>query len=374
MKLTLQRSHLTNALSRILSVVSTKTSLPVLSNVLVDASIEGEIALSATNLDASASCRIRGQVTQAGAVTLPAKRLAAIVRELPAEMVALEVSAANQALITSGSSVFRVPGISRDDFPAIPAVPDGTAWRLKQEVLAMLLRQVTYAQSRDETRFVLNGVLLQFKEGHLTAVATDGRRLAWARHPLGAETPAEAAFILPAAFVATLGRMLGIGQEVALQFSERRCAFRLATDADGSGLVGDLELSSKLVEAKYPDFTQVLPKEQAARVEFDRTTLQNAIHRAALVCSDKANTVALHFAPHVLAITARSPDVGDAREELPTAYDGPEVTIAFNPAFLLDPLGAFAQDKVALGIKDDVSPATVEVPECTCVVMPVRLN
>ena len=374
MKFSTNRVHLAQGLAQILSVAGSRMSLPVLSNVLIEAA-DGLVSFTATNLDVSVRCRIKGGVTSPGSVALPAKRLSAIVRELPAETVTLEVSRGMQVILRSGASIYRIPGGSRDDFPSLADVPEekGGACQLKQDVFAQQLRCVAYAQCRDETRYIINATLLEFRGGRLTTVATDGRRLACATRTLEQGPARDVNLIIPARTIADLMRLLGTGTQMSLRFTDRNCAFRIDTEGDDSGLTGDVELISKLVDGVYPNYRAVLPKGPAQRLEIDRQAMRDALHRAALVCSEKSNAVTLMFSADLLDITAQSPEFGDAHEKLPITYGGAGVRVAGNPEFLMDPLRAFPEDRVAFGFKDETSPMTIGENDTLCVVMPVRL-
>ncbi|MDD2765980.1 MAG: DNA polymerase III subunit beta [Opitutaceae bacterium] len=373
MKLSINRSHLETALARVLSVVSGKTSLPILSHVLMEAE-PGQLTLTATNLDLTIRCRLQAEVTQKGAITLPAKRLAAIVRELPQESVEIDVSANLQARIQSGASRFRVPGAGPLDFPAVGQAPAGARARLKQTDLNQLLREIAYAQSKDEVRYVLNGALLEFKGGVVNGIATDGRRLAKAACALTQQPAGDATMIVPGKTVTEILRLLGAGESVGIAFDAQHIAFGIATEQDGAGLIGEIELLSKLIQGNFPNYRQVIPKEGQQKIRLSREGLREAVHRVALVCTDKANIVGLKFTAQRLEITACSPDIGEARESLAIEFSGAPAEIGVNPLYLLDPLGALEQDEITLGIKDGVNPLTIQNGDFTCVIMPVRLT
>jgi DNA polymerase-3 subunit beta len=234
---------------------------------------------------------------------------------------------------------------------------------------------VAYAQSTDETRFILNGVYFNFKDQKLSLVATDGRRLALVSKEM--ETPAakSGAIILPAKTVNELVRLLDKGAKVKISFSDRKAAFQIATDKDTSGLVDSIYLYSKVVEGNYPNYLQVIPKETHQRIKLERELFLQCIHRAGLVCSDKSNSVKIKLTSNLLEITAQSPDFGEAHESMAISYSGPELQVAFNPAFVMDPLRALTKDEVYFELKDEVSPGVFKTLDSfICVIMPVRLS
>ena len=374
MKFKINRDHFASGLAQVLNVVGSKATMPILSNVLIEAE-KDQISLTTTNLDLGIRCRIKAEVKEAGAVTLPVKRLATIVRELPNVDVTFDAAPNHQVKLSSGGSNFRIMGIGREDFPPLAEIGDDKAYSLEQAELAGMLRSVAYAQSTDETRFILNGVYFNFKDQKLSLVATDGRRLALVSKEM--ETPAakSGAIILPAKTVNELVRLLDKGAKVKISFSDRKAAFQIATDKDTSGLIDNIYLYSKVVEGNYPNYLQVIPKETHQRIKLERELFLQCIHRAGLVCSDKSNSVKIKLTSNLLEITAQSPDFGEAHESMAISYSGPELQVAFNPAFVMDPLRALAKDEVYFELKDEVSPGVFKTLDSfICVIMPVRLS
>lgn len=375
MKFKVNRDHFTNGLAQVLNVVGSRPTMPVLSNVLIEA--EGDhLDLTTTNLDLGIRCRVKASVGQAGAVTLPVRRLAGIVRELPSLDVQVEVSPNHQVKLTSGGSNFRIMGIPRDDFPPLPEFTDEQVFTLEQNTLGQMLASVAYAQSQDESRYFLNGVYFHFSDGKLTLVATDGRRLALTHEPLDFGGKSGGSLILPAKTVAEISRLLTKAEKftVALAFNERRVAFRMEVADEASGLTDKIHLISKVVEGNYPNYQQVIPKEVHQRVKVERELFLQCIHRAALVTSDKSNSVKIKLSTNLLEITAASPDFGEAHESLAVEYSGPDLQVAFNPGFVMDPLRALTKDQIVFELKDEVSPGVFKTDgNFLCVIMPVRL-
>jgi DNA polymerase-3 subunit beta len=374
MKFKINRDHFASGLAQVLNVVGSKATMPILSNVLIEAE-KDQISLTTTNLDLGIRCRIKAEVKETGAVTLPVRRLATIVRELPNVDVTLDAAPNHQVKLSSGGSNFRIMGIGREDFPPLAEIGEEKAYSLEQAELGAMLRNVKYAQSTDETRFILNGVYFSFRDQKLSLVATDGRRLALMSKEM--ETPAarSGSIILPMKTVEELTRLLEKGTKVKVSFTDRKAAFQIATDKDNSGLIDHVYLYSKVVEGSYPNYQQVIPKETHQRIKLERELFLQCIHRAALVCSEKANSVKIKLSTNLLEITAQSPDFGEAHESMAISYSGPELQVAFNPAFVMDPLRALAKDEVFFELKDEVSPGVFKTLESfICVIMPVRLS
>ncbi len=374
MKFKINRDHFASGLAQVLNVVGSKATMPILSNVLIEAE-KDQISLTTTNLDLGIRCRIKAEVKEAGAVTLPVKRLATIVRELPNVDVTFDAAPNHQVKLSSGGSNFRIMGIGREDFPPLAEIGDDKDFTLEQAELAGMLRSVAYAQSTDETRFILNGVYFNFKDQKLSLVATDGRRLALVSKEMETPVAKSGAIILPAKTVSELVRLLDKGAKVKISFSDRKAAFQIATDKDTTGLIDNIYLYSKVVEGNYPNYLQVIPKETHQRIKLERELFLQCIHRAGLVCSDKSNSVKIKLTSNLLEITAQSPDFGEAHESMAISYSGPELQVAFNPAFVMDPLRALAKDEVYFELKDEVSPGVFKTLDSfICVIMPVRLS
>ena len=374
MKFKINRDHFANGLAQVLNVVGSKATMPILSNVLIEAE-KDQISLTTTNLDLGIRCKIKAEVKETGAVTLPVKRLATIVRELPSVDVAVDASPNHQVKLASGGSNFRIMGIGKEEFPPLPEFGDEKAYSLEQGELATMLRSVAYAQSTDETRYILNGVYFNFKDAKLALVATDGRRLALVSKEMEVPASSAGAIILPARTVGELLRLLDKGEKVKINFNDRRAAFQIATDTDNSGLVDSVYLYSKVVEGNYPNYQQVIPKETHQRIKLERELFLQCVHRAALVCSEKSNSVKIKLSSNLLEITAQSPDFGEAHESMAIGYSGPELQVAFNPAFVMDPLRALTKDEVFFEVKDEVSPGVFKTLDSfICVIMPVRLS
>lgn len=374
MKFKINRDHFSNGLAQVLNVVGSKAAMPILSNVLIEAE-KDHISLTTTNLDLGIRCRIKAEVKEGGSVTLPVKRLATIVRELPNVDVTVDAGANHQVKIASGGSNFKIMGIGAEEFPKLPDTAEDKSFSLEQGELAGMLGNVAYAQSTDETRYILNGVYFNFRDGKLALVATDGRRLALVSKEMAVPAANAGAIILPAKTVAELLRLLGKGDKLTIAFNDRRAAFQIDTNKDNSGLTDAIYLFSKVVEGNYPNYQQVIPKETHQRIKLERELFLQCVHRAALVTSEKSNSVKIKLSANKLEITASSPDFGESHESVAIDYSGPDLQVAFNPQFIMDPLRALTKDEVFFELKDEVSPGVFKTLESfVCVIMPVRLS
>ena len=374
MKFKINRDHFANGLAQVLNVVGSKATMPILSNVLIEAE-KDQISLTTTNLDLGIRCKIKAEVKEKGSVTLPVKRLATIVRELPNVDVTFDAAPNHQVKLSSGGSNFRIMGIGKEEFPPLPEFGDEKAYTLEQGELTAMQTSVAYAQSSYETRYILKGHYFNFKDSKLSLVATDGRRLALVSKEMEVPAASAGAIILPAKTVSELMRLLDKGEKLKINFNERRAAFQISTDKDTSGLIENVYLYSKVVEGNYPNYHQVIPKETHQRIKLERELFLQCVHRAALVCSEKSNSVKIKLSSNLLEITAQSPDFGEAHESMAIGYSGPELQVAFNPTFVMDPLRALTKDEIFFELKDEVSPGVFKTLESfICVIMPVRLS
>ena len=368
MNLTITKDQIIAGLQAVQNVVSTRTTLPILSNVLIRA--EGShVELTATDLDVTVACKVEAKVVKPGATTLPVKKLFGIVRELQGE-IEIETDEKNLSSIRSGSSYFKIHGLAADEFPPLPKFKDEKKVSLSQENIRGMIRKTSFAVSTDESRYVLNGIFISLKEGKMTFVATDGRRLALVDEEVDISEKSAGEFIVPAKAVNELNRLLQDKGDVELKFGENQASFALKNETGFSVL-----LITKLIEGNYPNYRQVIPGEAKERIGVGREELVQALRRAEIMTSEKANSVKLAFGKNLLTITANSPEVGEARETMAINYKGKELAIAFNPRYLIDPLNALTEDEVFIELIDELSPGVVKINgPFLYVVMPMRLN
>jgi DNA polymerase-3 subunit beta len=364
MKFSVTKEKLLECLQQVQNVVSTRTTLPILSNVLLQTN-GSEVRLTTTDLDVGVRGSFEAQIEKEGATTLPARRLFTIIRELPSSEIQFDVDGKNAASIRSGQSFFKILGLPEEEFPPLPKFDDSKVVTIRQKDLRDGLRKTSYAISTDETRYVLNGVLFSFKDNKLTLVATDGRRLAMLDIDLEFPRSHEADIIVPTKAVTELQRLLTDDGDVRVSVGGSQIAF----DLNNSLLV------SKLIEGNYPNYRQVIPGEMKERVTLERETFLNSLRRVSLLASDKSNSIKLNFSKNNIDITANTPEVGEAKESLPVAYKGREFSIAFNPEFLMAPLRNLVEDEIFLDLIDEMSPGVIKIQSpFLYVLMPMRIS
>jgi DNA polymerase-3 subunit beta len=369
MNLTISKEQIINGLQAVQNVVSTRTTLPILSNVLLRA--EGDrLEFTATDLDVTISCGVEASVKKAGNTTVPVKKLFGIVRELNNPEIEIEVDDKNACSIRSGSSFYKINGLSADEFPPLPKFKDDKKVVLPQEKVKGMMKKTSFAISTDESRYVLNGIFISLKEHKMTMVATDGRRLALVDEEVDVTEKSQGEFIVPAKAVNELNRLLTDKGEVEVRYSDNQAAFTLKDDKGFSILI-----ITKLIEGNYPNYRQVIPAETKERIALGREEFLHALRRAEIMTSEKSNSVKMAFTKNNLAITANSPEVGEARESLAINYKGKEMAIAFNPKYVIDPLNALTDDEVFLELIDELSPGVLKINgPFLYVVMPMRLS
>lgn len=374
MKFKINRDHFATGLQQVLNVVGTRATMPILSNVLIEAR-EATVTLSTTNLDIGIRAKIQAEVIRPGAITLPVRKLAMIVKELPSLDVEVDATT-QQAKIFSGNAIFRIMGMNAEEFPPLATFNDNRSFVLPQLDLLRMLKSVSYAQSTDDSRYIMNGVYFNFEVGKLTLAATDGRRLAIISKELDVTEDNIGSLTLPARTVEQVERLLGQGETARIAFNERQVAFEISTSTGSpEGLVDSIYLVSKVVDGVYPNYRQVIPRDSDLHVKLNRETFANCVRRAAIVASDKNHSVRLKIANNKVEVTSSSSEVGDSSDSVAVEYSGPDVQVAFNPQFLLDPLKALSRDEVILEFKDELNPGVFRTPDSfLCVIMPLRLN
>ncbi len=369
MKLTIAKDQLTLGLQSVQNIVGSRTTLPILSNVLLRAA-DNQLELTATDLDVTITCVVEAQVVKAGATTVPVKKLFSIVRELGVPEADLEVDDKHSCAIRAGASFFRINGLPAEEFPPMPNLADRKKVTLPQDKLRGMLRRTAFAVSTDETRYVLNGIFMSFKDHKATMVATDGRRLALTDEEVDVAAECQGEFIMPSKAINELTRLLQDKGEAEISFSENQAAIRLRGES-----VPPVTIVTKLVEGSYPNYRQVIPAESRERIGLMREEFLQALRRAEIMTSDKTNSVKLAFGKNALAITANTPEVGEARETLAINFKGREIAVAFNPSYLLDALKALDVDEVFFELTDELSPGVVKINgPFLYVIMPMRMN
>ncbi|MEX0692172.1 MAG: DNA polymerase III subunit beta [Gemmatimonadales bacterium] len=367
MKFTITREKLQEGLVAVAASVPTKTTLPVLSNILVEA-IKGGLRLSGTDLDIAVSTVVPADVDVEGAVTLPAKKLVDIVRELPSAAIRVTGAGEQRVTLECGRSRFKLLGIPKDEFPSFPPVSFDKAWKVAATDLQKLISHVAFAASNEESRPILNGVLWELRPERMRMVATNGHRLARMDVPSkGAKTSAD--LIVPPKALEQIRRLFGSADEIEIAKSDNHLGFR----------AGDTLVFTRLIEGPYPNYEQVIPRENDKAATVDKQALASTLRRVGVVASDQTHRVRLAFSSGTLKFTVSTPDLGEAHDELAVTYDGEPIEIGFNATYLLEILKFMPTEEVRITMKAPERAATLEPAgwddpaQYLCLVMPLRL-
>lgn len=371
MELGLAREELVQALYLTQGVVERRNTLPILSNVLLEAA-DDALLVTASDLEIGIRRKCGASVKKRGAVTVNARKLYEIAREIPADAVLLRALGTGLVEVQGGRSHFRMVSLDAKDFPELPfgsGASGGARIRVTGKLLGSMIDRTVFAVSTDETRFNLSGVLLEVPSSEeLRMVATDGHRLALVSRAVAGAQSAHS-ITLPRKGLQELRRLLetGVDEEVEIVVSPRE--LRL--------LASGVELFMRAIEGEFPDYRQVIPKETSNRVQVGRDDLLSAVRRVSLLASERSRGVKLQLERGRLEISANSPDLGDASEELEVEYAGEAMVVGFNGRYLLDVLAVHGEgDHIEIGLTNAVGPGTVrseEDPDYTYVIMPMRL-
>ena len=369
MKVSVMQENLARGLSVVSRAVSSRSTLPVLGNVLIRTEDAG-LKLTATNLEIGITYWVPGKIDADGAITVPAKLLADIVAGLPAgDRVDLQLQAGDTLSIRSGRYETHVKGIDAEEFPAIPTAGERPTTRISQKVLRQALNETTFAAASDEARPILTGVLCRFEGDQLTLAAADNYRIA-VKTIATLDPVEETSIVVPARSLNELSRVLADvddAVDIVLAPSKNQILFHL----DG------IDLVSRLIDGQFPNYQQVVPKSHTTRSVIDREELLKAVRLAALIASAAANIVKLGVGvdgePGVIVTAAA--EVGDNEGRVEATVEGDGTTIAFNARYLVDVLQNVSAEQFALELNGPLSPGVfrpIGDDAYTHVVMPVR--
>jgi DNA polymerase-3 subunit beta len=377
MKITIERAALLKALGHIQSVVERRNTIPILSNVLLEATSAkggaGKLSLTATDMDVAFVETVPAEIAKAGSTTVQAHTLYEIVRKLPeGSQVGIEWSAEKgQVALRAGRSSFSLAALPADDFPKMAAGELPHAFEILAEDLKTLIDKTRFAISTEETRYYLNGIYIHAtKSGGvdvLRAVATDGHRLARLEMPLPDGAAKIPGVILPRKTVMEVRKLIDeTAGAVQVSLSDTRVRFAF----------GDAVLVSKLIDGAFPDYERVIPSGNDKTMEVDRKLFAAAVDRVATISTEKSRAVKLAATKGLLSLTANSPDAGTASEEIEVSYQGPAIEIGFNARYLLDIAEQIEGENATFKMADAASPTVVADaadPSALYVLMPMRV-
>jgi DNA polymerase III subunit beta len=349
MKFTITREQLQEGLSAVAAAVPSKTTLPVLANILLEATKDG-LRLSGTDLDIAVSTVVPAAVDQEGAITLPARKLVELVRELPSAGIRITTQGEQRVTIECGRSKFKLLGLPREEFPSFPQVAfDGTSKTTARE-LQKLVAHVAFAASTEESRPVLNGVLWQLLPDRMRMVATNGHRLAKMEIPMQSTVAQQAELIVPPKALEQFRKLFDADDEIEIGRSDNHLGFRSATT----------QVFTRLIEGPYPNYEQVIPRENDKVATAEKSSVMAALRRMSIVASDQTHRIRMSFGDGSCRLSVTTPDLGEAQEEITVQYEGEPLDIGFNANYLLEVLKYMPTDEVRMTFKAPERAATVE--------------
>ena len=393
MKVSIEKNELLKGIQAVIDIVPSKTALPVLSNILIDANNGSDVCLSATDLDISITCKLSATIEDPGATTVPARKFSEIVRELPDESLSLTAEEGRVTLQrqSGAEGTYALMSVPADDFPELPSEIEGPEIAFLSDededsenasadsnVLSEMISKTVFAVSRDETRPVLTGVLWQIGNGRMTMVATDGHRLVkYSRIQDGLPDDNRDAIIPPRALNHVV-KLMGGGVDLQkAQLGQSHVLFSLG-DEDSEDTV---QIFSRLIEGPYVDFEQVIPQNNGKRLRVLNSQLLPAVRRVSILASAQTHQLRLELQKNELALSATSQEIGgEARESMGVEYDEDEMTIGYNSGYLLDVLRRISCDEVLFELDSAVAAGIIrpgeqlEGEDYLCLLMPLRLN
>jgi DNA polymerase-3 subunit beta len=374
MKFSIGKAELLRGVGRIQSIVEKRNTMPILANLYLDAhkeGKEGQLELAATDLEVGIRSVQAADVKKPGKITVSAKKLYEILRELPDEPVQIEASPNSYLSLRCARASFDLAGNAAEEYPALPSLVPGETVSVAGVLLGQMIERTMYAASADETRYNLNGVFVEFiaETQKIRMVATDGHRLAYVDRPLGVDLKSlGSGVIIPRKGLAELKRLVDEedSDEVELGFEGSSALVRKR----------GVTLSMRLIEGEFPNYRQVIPKPGKHQIVMPTESLVHALRRVIVIAAERSRAVKLELGAGTLRLSSNNPDLGEAREELDVDYMGEELAVAFNARYLLDALSYLGAKEVRLGFQDAVSPAQVapaDDADSLAVVMPMRL-
>jgi DNA polymerase-3 subunit beta len=366
MRFTITREKLQEGLAAVTPAVPNKTTLPVLANLLVQTTDKG-IRISGTDLDIAVSTEVTADVEAVGAITIPARKLSEIARELPPAPVKISATGDQRITLECGRSKFKLLGLPKSEFPSFPAVQFDKAVRIPSGDLQKLIQHTAFAASTEESRPILNGVLWELRADLMRMVATNGHRLAKMEVPVSGGQKAD--LIIPPKALEQIRRLFAAEEELEVAQGENHLGFRSPFTS----------VFTRLIEGPYPGYEQVIPKDNDKYAILDKAAFTSALKRMSVVASDQTHRIRLSFNAGMLKFSVSTPDLGEAQDELPIRYDGDPLDIGFNAAYLLEILRQMPTEEVRMTFRAPERASTLEPEGWTdptkylCLLMPLRL-
>lgn len=368
----INREDFLQGLSRVQNVVERKNTVPILSNVLIEGN-DDKLKMLATDMEVGISGYVDASIKSQGSVTLSARKLFEIIKELPAESaITVQVKEDNLSEITCGSSAFELKGLPAQDYPNLPTYEEGNFLTLNADKLRDMIKKTIYAASTDETRYNLTGILFEMEEkngnGILRLVATDGHRLALVEKEAEGNIRPGESVVIPRKSLNEVRKLLeeGENETVEVDFQKQHGVFRKDS----------IVLTTRLIDMSFPNYHQVVPEDRTHIAQIDREAIIHAIRRVSLLSSERSRAIKFTFGSNTVTIHINNPDLGTASESVSIEYSGEDLEVTFNARYMLDTLTSMDSEYIELGLKDELSPCVISQKGeegYLAVIMPMRI-
>lgn len=362
MKIKISKDQLLTGIGVVSNIVSPKATLPILSNLLLE-STGDVLKMNTTDLDIGISCELPVHSFEQGAITIPAKRFSDIIKELPSGDVMILARKNNQIEIEGINCRFKINGLPKEEFPKFPEFKERDAITIAQADLKEMIRLTSFAVSYEESRYVLNGILLEFSGDVARMIATDGRRLAKMEKKLVTATHKDMQMIIPIKAINEINRNLKDVGECTIISSTNQVLFNI----DG------ILIATRIIEGEFPNYKQVIPKETNVRAKIKTQELLSAIRRANLLSTPDFQAIKFELFKDKLVISKSTPDVGESREEVSIEYGQQELMVGFNPQFFIDVLKNISEDTVPIEFLGPDKPCVLRLGDYLYLALPMRL-
>ena len=363
MKFDTTKETLVKGIQEVQNAINPKTTLPILSNILIEAGKES-LSLTATDLDIGIVSTMPVKTGSEGVITAPAKKFFDIIKELPDGEVSISAKKNNLIHIECAGCLFKIMGLPKDEFPQLPDFKDKDSIMMQRSRLKKMFSMTSFAVSRDETRYILNGALFVVKPTYIRIVATDGRRLAMIEEKNQSPKTHEKKVIIPAKTITELLKLLGDEGEVKICFGNNQVMFDM----------GSTKVVSRLIEGEFPNYEQVIPKETKEKILIARAMFLSATKRAALFTNPDSLAVKVELAKDKMVLSKNAPYIGEAREEMGVDYKGKDLAIGFNPDYLIDALKNINDEMIPFEVVDAEKPGVIRIgSEYVYVVLPMQI-
>ena len=366
MKISCKKAEFLENLQKIEGAVGVKTTLPVLSNFLLETS-DKALHLTATDLELTIKCNVENiNIIDAGAITIPAKKFIDIIRELPDSDIVVDGNEKNNITIKCDKIVYKIMGLPKSEYPPImDPKKEAVNLKINKAIFKEMIKKTIFSVSSDETRKILTGVLLVVENNEMKMVGTDGHRLAFFKSPVG--KVADTKIIIPTKVLNELQKFLKEDEsEVDIAIYENQITFKF----------DNLVITSRLIDGQYPSYEQIINRIFDKKVKVNTEILTKAVKRVSLLAVDKASAIKIKASDGKLMINATTADVGEAEEEVAADYKGEEITIAFNAKYVADVLKVVGTEDVEMQLRDTMSAGLVKAPNSDnylYIIMPVRI-